>query len=128
METKRTPGRPLTTALMMIIPLLSTILGGCSRPSVGTTNAALDTATGTSDATNTTTTTDTAGTMTNASSPLTESMTAELAPPDLASRPLREIIVSYSDGTNKRQLYRINEDGSARRRITDGTHDCAMPE
>ncbi len=44
-----------------------------------------------------------------------------------ATRPLREIIVSYSDETNKLQLYRVNEDGSARRRITDGTHDCMFP-
>jgi|SRR5215213_7147313 len=50
---------------------------------------------------------------------------AQTAP---ASRPLREIIVSYADGTNKLQLYRVNEDGSARRRITDGTQDCAMPD
>jgi Tol biopolymer transport system component len=44
-----------------------------------------------------------------------------------ASAPSREIIVSYADETNKLQLYRMNEDGSARRRITDGTHDCLMP-
>ncbi len=44
-----------------------------------------------------------------------------------AARPLREIIVSYGGETGKRQLYRLNEDGSARRCITDGVHDCAMP-
>ena len=53
----------------------------------------------------------------------TESPTA----PETASHPLREIIVSYADGTNKLQLYRVNEDGSARRRITDGTHNCMFP-
>ena len=31
--------------------------------------------------------------------------------PGSSSGPLRELIVSYSDGTNKLQLYRINEDG-----------------
>jgi Tol biopolymer transport system component len=41
--------------------------------------------------------------------------------------PSREIIVSYADGSNKMQLYRVNEDGSARRRITDCTQDCSMP-
>lgn len=40
---------------------------------------------------------------------------------------LREIIVSYAHGNNKLQLYRLNEDGSSRRRITDGKHDCMMP-
>ena len=44
-----------------------------------------------------------------------------------ASHPLREIIVSYADETGKLQLFRVNEDGSGRRRITDGTNDCAMP-
>lgn len=53
----------------------------------------------------------------------TESPTA----PETASHPLREIIVSYADETNKLQLYRVNEDGSARRRITDGTHNCMFP-
>ena len=50
------------------------------------------------------------------------------AAPEPASSPLREIIVSYADETGKLQLYRMNEDGSARRRITDGTQDCSMPE
>lgn len=50
---------------------------------------------------------------------------AETAKPSI--RPLREIIVSYADESRKLQLYRINEDGSARRRITDGTRDCSMP-
>jgi Tol biopolymer transport system component len=53
-----------------------------------------------------------------------------------SSRPLREVIVSYPDATNilqrlfatnKMQLYRVNEDGSARRRITDCSQDCSMP-
>ena len=53
-----------------------------------------------------------------------------------ASRPLREIIVSYAEATNmlqeffaanKMQLYRLNEDGSDRRRITDCRRDCSMP-
>jgi len=43
-------------------------------------------------------------------------------PSNLASHPLREIIVSYAaDETNKLQ------DGSARPKITDGTRDCSMP-
>ena len=37
------------------------------------------------------------------------------------------IIVSYTDENNKLQLYRIKEDGSSRRRITDGKDDCMMP-
>jgi len=53
-----------------------------------------------------------------------------------SSSPHCEIIVSYADATNtpqklfatnKRQLYRGNEDGSARRRITDCRRDCSMP-
>jgi len=47
-------------------------------------------------------------------------------PSEPASRPLREVIVSYADETAKLQLYRVNEVGSARRRITDGTHACSM--
>jgi Tol biopolymer transport system component len=41
--------------------------------------------------------------------------------------PSHEIIVSYPDGSNKMQLYRVNDDGSARRRITDCSQDCSMP-
>ncbi|MBI3554045.1 MAG: PD40 domain-containing protein [Elusimicrobia bacterium] len=44
-----------------------------------------------------------------------------------AARPSREIIVSYADETSKLQLYRLKADGSSRRRITDGAHDCSMP-
>ncbi|MDG2015088.1 MAG: hypothetical protein P8J33_16400 [Pirellulaceae bacterium] len=40
---------------------------------------------------------------------------------------LREIIVSYAQVGNKLQLYRVKEDGSSRRRITDGKYDCMMP-
>lgn len=40
---------------------------------------------------------------------------------------LREIIVSYAQANNKLQLYRVKEDGSSRRRITDGKDDCMMP-
>ncbi len=40
---------------------------------------------------------------------------------------LRDIIVSYAQVNSKLQLYRVKEDGSSRRRITDGTHDCMMP-
>lgn len=43
------------------------------------------------------------------------------------ARPLREVIVSYAVGRGKLQLYRVNADGSGRRRITDGTRDCSMP-
>ena len=49
------------------------------------------------------------------------------AAPQTASHSLREIIVSYSDETQKLQLYRVSGDGTARRRITDGTQDCSMP-
>jgi Tol biopolymer transport system component len=49
---------------------------------------------------------------------------ARAAPP---ARPLREVVVSYADESGKLQLYRVNEDGSGRRRITDGTRDCSMP-
>lgn len=41
--------------------------------------------------------------------------------------PLREVIVSYAQGTDHLQLYRVLEDGSSRRRITDGTSNCMMP-
>ena len=40
---------------------------------------------------------------------------------------LRDIIVSYAQENSKLQLYRVKEDGSSRRRITDGKHDCMMP-
>lgn len=40
---------------------------------------------------------------------------------------LRDIIVSYAEVNSNLQLYRVKEDGSARRRITDGKHDCMMP-
>ncbi len=39
----------------------------------------------------------------------------------------REIIVSYALSNSKLQLYRVKEDGSSIRRITDGKHDCMMP-
>lgn len=41
--------------------------------------------------------------------------------------PLREVIVSYAEGEGKMQLFRMQEDGSARQAITDGTSDCMMP-
>lgn len=44
-----------------------------------------------------------------------------------AKTQLRDIIVSYAQGNSRMQLYRVKEDGSSRRRITDGTHDCMMP-
>ncbi len=40
---------------------------------------------------------------------------------------LREVIVSYAQVNSKLQLYRVKEDGSSRRRITDGKYDCMMP-
>ncbi len=36
-----------------------------------------------------------------------------------ANSQLREIIVSYAQANSKLQLYRVKEDGSSRRRITD---------
>lgn len=54
-----------------------------------------------------------------------QAASAGTAKPSL--RPLRELIVSYADDSRKLQLYRINADGSARRRITDGKRDCSMP-
>ncbi len=53
---------------------------------------------------------------------------AQDATDGLDSQPdLHEIIVSHADENNKLQLYRIKDDGSSRRRITDATHDCMMP-
>jgi dipeptidyl aminopeptidase/acylaminoacyl peptidase len=40
---------------------------------------------------------------------------------------MREVIVSCAQENSKLQLYRVYEDGSSRRRITDGKHDCMMP-
>lgn len=40
---------------------------------------------------------------------------------------LREVVVSYAQANNRLQIYRVTADGSFRRRITDGTHDCMMP-
>ncbi|MCP4886054.1 MAG: hypothetical protein GY904_05515 [Planctomycetaceae bacterium] len=40
---------------------------------------------------------------------------------------LREVIVSYAERNSKLQLFRVNENGSSRRRITEGKHDCMMP-
>ena len=40
---------------------------------------------------------------------------------------LREIIVSYAEENSNLQLYRVHEDGSSRRAITDGRHSCMMP-
>ena len=44
-----------------------------------------------------------------------------------ATKDAREVIVSYAPANSKLQLYRVNEDGSSARRITDGQHDCMMP-
>lgn len=44
-----------------------------------------------------------------------------------AKSQLREVIVSYAQREGKLQLYRVNEDGSSRVRITDGEHECMMP-
>jgi Tol biopolymer transport system component len=63
----------------------------------------------------------------NCANPILSSSLSQSAVAPASSRPLREIIVSYADGTNRLQLYRINEDGSARSRITDGTQNCSMP-
>lgn len=41
--------------------------------------------------------------------------------------PLRELIVSCAPANGKLTLYRVNEDGSARRGLTDGQDDCMMP-
>lgn len=46
---------------------------------------------------------------------------------EAGAAPLREVIVSYAQGTGKLQLYRVMEDGSSRREITDGRSDCMMP-
>ena len=40
---------------------------------------------------------------------------------------LREVIVSYAQETGKLQLHRVMEDGSSRRKITDGESNCMMP-
>ena len=39
----------------------------------------------------------------------------------------REVIVSYAEQTGRLQLYRVMEDGSSRRRITNGDANCMMP-
>jgi len=44
-----------------------------------------------------------------------------------ANTQLREVIVSHTDANNVLQLYRIKEDGSSRRQITDSKHGCLMP-
>ena len=43
------------------------------------------------------------------------------------AHPQNELVVSYAEGAKKMQLYRINEDGSSRRQITNSTEDCSMP-
>lgn len=40
---------------------------------------------------------------------------------------LREIIVSYAESDSKLQLFRVKDDGSSIRQITDGKSDCMMP-
>jgi TolB protein len=58
----------------------------------------------------------------------TEEPQATLVSDEPTSKPqLRQIIVSHADENNKLQLYRIKEDGSSRRKITDGNHGCVMP-
>ncbi len=44
-----------------------------------------------------------------------------------AEPPLREVIVSHADGNGVLQLYRIKEDGSSRRQITNSDRGCMMP-
>ena len=56
------------------------------------------------------------------------SLYAQDKPDQLASEPdLRELIVSHADENNRLQLYRVKEDGSAKRQITDSRNDCMMP-
>jgi len=38
-----------------------------------------------------------------------------------------EVIISYPDAKNILQLYRVEEGGENRRKITNGGHDCLMP-
>ena len=46
----------------------------------------------------------------------------------LDSKPdLHEIIVSHTDENNTLQLYFTKEDGSSKRQITDGKHNCIQP-
>lgn len=40
---------------------------------------------------------------------------------------MREIIVSHEDDNGILQLYRMKEDGSDRRQLTHGNHDCVQP-
>lgn len=44
-----------------------------------------------------------------------------------AEPPLRELIVSHSDENNILQLYRVLEDGSARRKLTNSKYGCMQP-
>ena len=56
------------------------------------------------------------------------SLYAQDKPGHLASEPdLRELIVSHADQNNRLQLYRVKEDGSSKRQITDSRNDCMMP-
>ncbi len=60
--------------------------------------------------------------------PSTFRAAAQDATDDLASKPsLHEIIVSHADDDNRLQLYRIKDDGSSTRQITDSRDDCMMP-
>lgn len=40
---------------------------------------------------------------------------------------LRELIVSHADSSNTLQLYSMQEDGTAKRQLTDGSIDCIHP-
>lgn len=42
-------------------------------------------------------------------------------------RVLREVVVSHEDDNGVLQLYRMKEDGSDRRQLTQGNHFCVMP-
>ena len=46
---------------------------------------------------------------------------------ETGATPLREVIVSYGPGNGKLQMYRVLEDGTSRREISDGKNDCMMP-
>ena len=60
---------------------------------------------------------------TGAEEPEAEPVEIEVIP----NRPLREVIVSHTDGNGVLQLYCMKEDGSGSRQLTYSDHGCRMP-
>ena len=60
---------------------------------------------------------------TGAEEPEAEPVEIEVIP----NRPLREVVVSHTDGNGVLQLYCMKEDGSGSRQLTYSDHGCRMP-